>query len=248
MASDMTPEPPLDPGSDAPGQPGSPPAAPSEPPPPPSWEPPASPPPSGSWAPPPPPPGYGPPPDPPPGYDYYGRLLPTDVLGRPLAAWWKRVVAIIVDSLIVGIPSTIVFAWILGLRTHVDVVTQPSGQQVYSYSHWGAGLAGNALTLIVALIYFGALDGGVSGQTVGKRLMGIATRDAGTGGPVGFGRAVLRRFVYEVLFLIFVVPGLINCLWPLWDPHRQAWHDKVAETQVVEVGNARSAPAPGAFP
>ena len=31
--------------------------------------------------------------------------LPVDVLGRPYAAWWRRVVALVIDSLVVGIPA-----------------------------------------------------------------------------------------------------------------------------------------------
>ena len=57
--------------------------------------------------------------------------------------------------------------------------------------------------------------------------------DAENGGAIGFGRAALRRFVYQVLFLPFGIPGLINALSPLWDRRRQAWHDKVANSVVV---------------
>ena len=65
--------------------------------------------------------------------------------------------------------------------------------------------------------------------------MGIQVRDAEIGGPIGFGRAIGRRFVYEILWYLLFVPGLINALSPLWDSRKQAWHDKAARTVVVNI-------------
>ncbi len=171
---------------------------------------------------------YGPPPGAPPYGPQGGYGLvpgPVDPLGRPLADWWQRAVAIIIDSIIVSIPSFILLAIVGGGST-----SSGSGT-----AHPGAGVAGELLSLVITLAYFGWLDGSPSGQTVGKRLLGIATRDARTGGPVGTGRAVLRRFLYVILFALFFVPGVLNALSPLWDRRRQAWHDKAASSDVVKV-------------
>lgn len=70
---------------------------------------------------------------------------------------------------------------------------------------------------------------GKSGQSWGRRIWGIKVtgRD---GQPIGFIRALLRN-----LFAIYIsAPFLyLGFLWILWDPHRQAWHDKVFRTFVV---------------
>jgi uncharacterized RDD family membrane protein YckC len=81
------------------------------------------------------------------------------------------------------------------------------------------------------------LDGSERGATLGKRALKIQVRDATAGGPVGVGKALLRRFVFVILWLPFIIPGLINVLSPLWDKKRQSWHDK-ATNSVVIVGDA----------
>ena len=146
--------------------------------------------------------------------------------GTP-AQWWRRVIAIILDGLILSVPNLIV-ATLLGLRTtEVDPVTNNVTV------HPGALAGLTFVAIIVSCVYSGFLEGGPHGASVGKMALRIQIRDANTGGAIGFGRAALRRFVYQVLFLPFGIPGLINGLSPLWDARRQAWHDKVANTLVV---------------
>ncbi len=166
----------------------------------------------------PPPGGYPPPywqgPQPPHQGISAGR---TDPLGRPLAPWWKRAVAFIIDWLILNVLSAIV----VGI---VDVNGTTSGRDMAI-----------GLTIIVILGYFSFLDGSGRGQTVGKMALGIATRDLATGAPLGAGRALIRRFVFYGLFFVFLVPGILNAMSPLWDPRRQAWHDKLVGSCVVQV-------------
>lgn len=204
-----------------------------------SSQPPQSPPPgdpSQSEPPPPPPAAAPPPPPPPPGgqpYAYGGgyQAAPTgavDELGRPLAAWWKRLLAILLDSLILAIPTGILGA-IIGLSA---IDTDPITDDI---TIDGAALAlSTLLGLVLTLAYFGILEGGPRGQTVGKMALGIRVRDVAGDAPIGVGRAVLRRFVYQLLWYVAVIPGLLNVLWPLWDRKRQAWHDKVANSVVVD--------------
>ncbi len=171
--------------------------------------------------------GYGPPGGMPPYGWLGGHGLapgPVDPLGRPLAAWWQRGVAIIVDMVIVSIPTFIVTTVLSGGSTASS-----------SSSPRASGAVAELISLAIVLAYFGWLDGNQQGQTVGKRLLGIATRDATTGGPVGTWRAVLRRFIYVILFAVFFIPGLLNALSPLWDAKNQAWHDKAASSDVVRV-------------
>ena len=157
---------------------------------------------------------------------------PTDALGRPLAAWWQRVLAIIIDGFVTAVPGGIVFAIIVGAST--TTTTDAFGNTMTLRASGGALAAGYLVVLLVILVYFGLLDGSQRGQTVGKMALGIATRDR-AGGPVGFWRAFARRLLYQILFLVLFVPGLLNVLSPLWDARRQAWHDKAVGTVVVKV-------------
>jgi uncharacterized RDD family membrane protein YckC len=165
---------------------------------------------------------YGPPSTAPgyaPGADPTGAGAPAD--------WWRRVLAIVLDGLILSVPYTIVSV-LLGLKTiEVDPVTNDVSL------HMGAIAAMSLISLIISCVYSGILEGGPHGATVGKMALRIRVGDAATGEPLGFGRAAVRRFVYQILFLPFGLPGLINGLSPLWDPRRQAWHDKAVGSLVV---------------
>jgi hypothetical protein len=66
-------------------------------------------------------------------------------------------------------------------------------------------------------------------------MMKIAVCDARSGSGIGPGRALLRRVIYWILFALFALPGVVNALWPLSDPRRQAWHDKAVKSLVVEM-------------
>jgi hypothetical protein len=46
-----------------------------------------------------------------------------------------------------------------------------------------------------------------------------------------------------VLGWLLFVPLAIDCLWPLWDPNRQALQDKAVSSVVVDVTTGFSTPA-----
>lgn len=154
---------------------------------------------------------------------------PADSQGRLLAEWWQRAVAIIIDVILLAIAYRLLSAV---FATSTGVVTTSHGTSVV---HTGHLVISELTELALTLVYFGILDGSSNGQTVGKLVMGIATRDVTTGGPIGPARAALRRFVYLILFFLLFLPGLINVLSPLWDKRRQAWHDKIGSSDVVKV-------------
>ena len=127
----------------------------------------------------------------------------------PRAGFWRRFAAAFIDGLIVTIPVLIL---------------------VYVVAGDDAGNAANGLSTLAALVYYGYFEG-ATGQTPGKRVMGIRVIDASTsdGRPIGYGRAVIR-------YLMSLVSGfalLLGYLWMLWDGEKQTWHDKVANAYVV---------------
>ena len=77
------------------------------------------------------------------------------------------------------------------------------------------------------------------GQTPGKQLLGIyVIKDNGE--PSGWGYTFLREFVVKGLLFGFLalltlsIAGFLNLLWPFWDRDRQALHDKIVGTLVVQ--------------
>jgi uncharacterized RDD family membrane protein YckC len=62
-------------------------------------------------------------------------------------------------------------------------------------------------------------------------VLGIRVIDFSSGGPIGYGRAVLRAVVE--LFSGWIL--LLGYLWMLWDREKQTWHDKAANSVVVPV-------------
>ena len=143
-----------------------------------------------------------------------------------MAPWWQRVAALALDIVILAIPNTVIVSLVAGSAVTTGVITSTNvGPRVWE----AIGVAA-----VVSLGYFSFLDGGRGGQTVGKMAVGIAVRDIDTGGPIGAGRALLRRFIFFATYFGLIL-FVINALSPLWDRRRQAWHDKVVHSCVVNV-------------
>ncbi|MFP5319699.1 MAG: RDD family protein [Acidimicrobiia bacterium] len=157
---------------------------------------------------------YGPPGDTPPG-------------GAGTAApWWRRAVAFLLDGLVLGAPIALI-----GFQ--LDLVRTVETAEFTRYEPESGLLV---LQVIAVVIYAAIMDGGPRGATVGKMAMKIQVRDAQTGGPIGPGRAAMRRLIYVALFYAYFLPGAANALSPLWDKRRQAWHDKAVRSIVVNNG------------
>jgi uncharacterized RDD family membrane protein YckC len=146
-----------------------------------------------------------PPPQPQPGYTpppTYGTSGPSG----PRASFGRRFVAWLVDVILLGI--------VIGV---IQAVTER--------------LVADLVGFAIGLLYYSYLEGSNSGQTIGKRALGIRVIDFGTGGPIGFGRAVIRYLGR----IVSTIPCFLGYFWMLWDKERQCWHDKFANDVVVPV-------------
>jgi uncharacterized RDD family membrane protein YckC len=103
----------------------------------------------------------------------------------------------------------------------------------------GAAIS-HGLALLLILLWFVAMllgywvyfEGSESGQTPGKRVVGIRVRTT-SNERISYGQAFGRNLVARVISL-FPIIGLIDVLWPLWDSEKQCLHDKAASTIVVQ--------------
>lgn len=86
----------------------------------------------------------------------------------------------------------------------------------------------NIISLVLSWLYFSLMESSSWQATIGKRAVGIqvVTTD---GGRISFGQATGRYFGKIVSAIIL----LIGYLMVLWDDHKQALHDKMANTFVV---------------
>ncbi|MDA8295538.1 MAG: RDD family protein [Actinomycetota bacterium] len=160
---------------------------------------------------------------------------PTAPFGAPLAGWWQRVGAFVLDWLVLGVPWFIITFAITDVFGHPERVLLSNGTHTTTKTigAWIWLLYG--LSAVISAIYFAYFNGTRAGQTPGNRAPGIAVRDIDTGAPIGWRRGFVRFGVRFVLYLLFVVPGLFNDLFPLWDRRRQTIADKAARSVMVRI-------------
>lgn len=180
-------------------------------------------------------PGYGAPGAMPPGYQAYGMTS-----GPPPVGFGSRLGGFLLDSLLYGLLALLFVgpAFALGVAAFDDCVSVTRGDTTELICPPGApdgALLGGAIALgvigylIVAFIYVRAL--GRTGQTWGRKIVGIKVVGTSTGQPIGFGRALGRS-----LFAGFISGQVcyLGYLWMLWDSKKQTWHDKVVSSTVVK--------------
>jgi uncharacterized RDD family membrane protein YckC len=94
-------------------------------------------------------------------------------------------------------------------------------------------LLAGVLSVVIDVAYF-AYFWSSGGASIGMMPFGFKVRDVATGQYPTMGKAALRGFIWalEVGFTICII-GAIGWLWQLWDPQKQAVHDKIAGTTVT---------------
>ncbi|WP_405789097.1 RDD family protein [Streptomyces sp. NBC_00029] len=215
---------------------------------PPSGGSPYGPPPPGSGGPPPPPPGgpgggggYPPPPPPYGGGDPYGGSggygMPDPLAGMPpLADFGKRLLARIIDVVIIAIPLALIQLAFGTSRYRFDSGQGEDISDVVSQSYSGSGLV-MTLISIVAYVGYDWWFTKKNGQTVGKKLMNLRVAMLNDGSVPNSGAALGRAAVLWLPTLICCA-----CLWPIAlvvsilvdKPYKQGLHDKVGKTVVVQ--------------
>lgn len=135
------------------------------------------------------------------------------------AGFWRRVLASIVDSIIIGIITAPLLALIYGSDYWLgesDAIVQGPADVLISW-----------VFPIVWTVAFWLKKG----ATPGKMLVGIRIVRAETGEPLSVGRCLGRYVSYFVSALVFC----LGFLWVVWDDRKQGWHDKIADTVVIKV-------------
>ena len=169
----------------------------------------------------------------------------TTADGIPLAPWGKRFAAWLIDGIILGIASYLLIrAFVPDYLTSIQrALDAAAAQDQTAMTRLINDIAGEAVkaglvTWVFSTLYCIAFWT-TTAQTPGKMVLGISVRRTDAPGPLDVVTALRRRllsaiqlvpYISGIYFIIFLLDGL----WPLWDDKRQALHDKVASTQVVE--------------
>lgn len=154
--------------------------------------------------------------------------------GPPFAGFGARLGARLIDSLITAIIPGIAFL-VLVVGPHkprrlctvngkLGTCRPPSA---ISWTLFGLLIT---VGVLFALYYFIFLVGR-TGQTIGRKVLGIKVVDKHNGQPIGAGRA----FVRFIMGFVSSSACLLGYLWMLWDEEKQTWHDKVADSYVINV-------------
>ncbi len=192
----------------------------------------------GSYGPPPSyPPGGGGPGGYGPGYGGYGGYGPP-VTGTSsgLANYGIRLGGWLIDwviLLVVGLVLNAVFNAARLARINFQSTTTSTGVHVVHVAHFS--VLGPIVDIVIVLLYGAFFCGSARGQTIGMMAVGARAVDMDTGSPIGFSRALGRAAFEYLMFLVFVVPWVVDMRFPAWDPRRQTLHAKVTRTVVVRV-------------
>jgi uncharacterized RDD family membrane protein YckC len=166
--------------------------------------------------------------------------------GQPLASWGERVVAQLIDGVILNVLALVVWVPVVTSQwdemqdwfTAVDRLDpetddtlprlpdfiNPAGARFWELV---------AVTLIIGAVYTISFWRWKQ-ATPGKLAMGLRIRRREPPGDFPWS-AIGLRYGATVAFSVIGVLSLLDVLWPLWDDKRQALHDKVAGTNVISV-------------
>lgn len=156
----------------------------------------------------------------------------------PLGSLGKRLLARIIDAIIIGVPMSLIMS-LLGIGYDFD----DSGA-------YGRNWVGGFLTLAAYFVYEGMMLTR-DGQTVGKKLMKLRVAMLDNGAVPAGNAGWIRAAVYSLPQLVTCIGTLFwlyNVLSCTWDkPFHQAVHDKMAKTVVVEAQPTAKAGSGGAY-
>jgi uncharacterized RDD family membrane protein YckC len=163
-----------------------------------------------------------------------------------LAEWWRRLLARLIDVVVVGIvllPVTIPllsgpFGRLEQVTNQYPDISAPGAESALSRADSKFLVALWLVAIIAAVVWFlyDSLQHAKWGQTLGKRVLSTRVVSAYDRSPIGTGMAFRRAAVYALVPVIPVVGtffAVLNELWLLWDRRRQCLHDKAAHTIVI---------------
>ena len=185
-----------------------------------------------------------------PGVPYGARAVAQTADGVPLAGWWWRALAVVIDTLLVGVIAGVIaspiylrlfrsMSAVFGEAIRAAQAGQPApALPTTALLSASDQFALTLITLLVGLAYhvvFLRLKSATPGKlAVGLRVVPV---DAGhSRAQLPWNTAIVRAIVWVLptAHILLILVRIVDVLLPLWHPKRQALHDLAAKTQVVK--------------
>jgi uncharacterized RDD family membrane protein YckC len=162
----------------------------------------------------------------------YGASGYTQVaLHTDYASWGRRLGAFVIDLGPTVVAEVVFF---VGYGIYIANLVQSASAGATTLPGGGA-----VVTMVVGFILLLAATGwqiynrwitaGKTGQSLGKRVLGLSLVSEDTALPIGPLNAFLRDLVHTLDGI-----ALVGYLWPLWDEKRQTFSDKLLKTVVID--------------
>lgn len=150
---------------------------------------------------------------------------------KPYAGFWWRVLASLLDGLIVSIPLGIIYVLAILVIGVLVAATSGGGAEAEAIGEMVGSLAGlvmQAVNFVIGWLYYAMLESSPMQGTLGKKICGLAVTDM-EGGRISFARATGRYFGR----IVSGIPCAIGYLFPFFTEKKQALHDMLASTLVL---------------
>ena len=169
------------------------------------------------------------------GQPSYGYQIDPMAPPSGYAGFWQRLGGNIIDGLFGLLFYLPAIALVLAsfAASHDGRCTDVNGfESTCRQPSWPLFFLGLLLGFagVIALAIYLCRRLGRTGQTPGRKVMGIKVVDKNTGQPIGTGRALGRY-----LFAGFISGQVcyLGYLWALWEGQKRTWHDMVVGSIVV---------------
>ncbi|WP_026583091.1 RDD family protein [Bacillus sp. J33] len=162
---------------------------------------------------------------------------------KEYGGFWIRFAAYLIDTIIVGIPLSILtivifmiffgasdaFNMLLSDPSYMETEMTDAEALALLGSYFGAAGVSGIISLVVALAYFAGLHASKWQGTVGKKILGLKVTDL-NGNRISFWRALGRYLAMSFLSGILLIGYIIAA----FTEKKQALHDLIAGTVVVK--------------
>jgi uncharacterized RDD family membrane protein YckC len=149
---------------------------------------------------------------------------------RP-AGFWIRLVATIVDMIVLGVVTFIILK-LLGLGTPPEITIDPGNPDAavgLIMSAMRQVALASAVSMLIGLFY-SVIFVGWCGQTPGKMLLGLKIIRV-DGGEADY----IKAFIRWIGYLISALPLAVGYIMAAFTENKRALHDYIAGTRVVHL-------------
>ena len=149
------------------------------------------------------------------------------------AGFWPRVLAFLIDNLVIGVGILVVLIPLLfltGLGAFLSRIAEDEDlSDAGIFLIVGIFLAAGTASLLVTWLYHALMESSEWQATLGKRALGLVVTDL-AGQRVSFGRSTGRHFAKMITNL---VPAFLGYFMAAFSEKRQALHDMIGGCLVL---------------